>query len=171
MGPTEGGTNDRGSMFLPGMDEAAADEQAKRSSEETGTRNPSMSADSNHLNLTNAGVPPVALTTPSNGTPHSAPAHTPDAAAPGTPPGDYVEPLWMRRSKLVIFVMACIYLGIILVILPWNDVWTQNALIRHYSALGDFAMNNFVRGGITGLGFVNIWLGIWEAVSYREHKR
>lgn len=170
MGPTEGGTNDRGSMFLPGMEESAADGQAKRSSEETGTCKPSMSADANQLNLTNAGVPPVALTTPSNGTPHS-PVPQTDSTTPGTPPGEYVEPLWMRRSKLVVFVMACIYLGIILVILPWNDVWTQNGLIHRYPTLGGLAMNNFVRGGITGLGFVNIWLGIWEAVSYREHKR
>jgi hypothetical protein len=187
MGPSQDGENDRDSMFLPGMEDLAAPEQP--ASTETGTdketsNTPSrMSADANPLNLSNAGVPPQP--TPPNGQPgvHAGPPSStlvedrPGAgnsphpqAAPPQPP-DFVEPLWMRRSKLVIFVMACIYLGIILIILPWNEVWTQNGLIHRYPALRDLAMNNFLRGAITGLGFVNVWLGVWEAVHYREPKK
>lgn len=150
MGPETGGDDDRNSMFLPGMEpdpnaipaEKPAQKKTGDPQEKTSTTNPPMSADAN-LNLTNAGAP-----------------HPPD----------YVEPLWMRRTKLVILVMACIYLGIILIILPWNEAWTQNGLIHRYPGLRDLAMSNFTRGAITGLGFVNVWLGVWEAVHYREKK-
>ena len=56
-------------------------------------------------------------------------------------------------------------------ILPWNELWVQNGLIHRYPGLRDLAMSNFVRGAITGLGFVNVWLGVWEAVHYRENKK
>jgi hypothetical protein len=186
MGPANGGTDDRGSMFLPGMEEMAAGNGNHGSGSRSDSKDPQqsdfkqrdidrterpsntiadMSADANQVNL-NAGAPQIALEStpaphPGNGQPHQ--------GAP-VPPREYVEPIWMRRSKLVMFVMACIYLGIVLVILPWNDVWTQNVLVHRYPALHDIVMNNFVRGAVTGLGFVNIWLGIWEAVSYREQR-
>jgi len=170
MGPETGGEDDRDSMFLPGMEpdpNASPADNSTNAPEKTSTSNSHMSADAN-LNLTNAGAPAAADTAPV--------AHTSTDVAPGptqhqrTAPPDYVEPLWMRRTKLVMFVMACIYLGIILIILPWNEAWTQNGIIHRYPALRDLAMSNFVRGAITGLGFVNVWLGVWEAVHYREKK-
>jgi hypothetical protein len=164
MGPTQGGTDDRGSMFLPGMEELTAGERNAAERESDSSNNSDMGADANHLNLTDAGVPQVAVVTPP-------PGRNGQPTSPNAQPPDYVEPVWMRRSKLAIFVMACIYLGIILIILPWNEVWIQNGLIHRYPTLRDLAMNNFLRGAITGLGFVNIWLGVWEAVGYREHKK
>jgi hypothetical protein len=164
MGPAKGGEDDRDSMFLPGMEQLAgphADQDAREAEEKTRNTQPDMSADANPLNLDNSGVPQAPIPAPANAVP----------ADRGAAPPEYVEPIWMRRTKLVMFVMACIYLGIILVILPWNDAWTQNGLIHRYPTLRELALNNFFRGAITGLGFVNIWLGVWEAVHYREPKK
>jgi hypothetical protein len=166
MGPPEAGDND--SMFLPGMEnlDASKRDAARQEDhqEQASTTPPRMSADANPLPVANAGAPAHAPADarPSNGKP---------ANRESAQPPDYVEPLWMRRTKLVIFVMACIYLGIILIILPWNELWVQNGLIHRYPGLRDLAMSNFVRGAITGLGFVNVWLGVWEAVHYRENKK
>jgi hypothetical protein len=165
MGPAKGGEDDRESMFLPGMEQLAApepDKEASDAEEKSSTTQPDMSADANPLNLDNSGVPQA---------PIPAPADPVSADRGVAEPPEYVEPIWMRRTKLIIFVMACIYLGIILVILPWNDAWTQNGLMHRYPTLREIAMNNFFRGAMTGLGFVNIWLGVWEAVHYREHKK
>jgi hypothetical protein len=164
MGPAKGGEDDRDSMFLPGMEQMAgpdADQETREAEEKTSNTQPDMSADANPINLDNSGVPQAPIASPANPVP----------ADRGAAPPEYVEPIWMRRTKLVMFVMACIYLGIILVILPWNDAWTQNGLIHRYPTLRELALNNFFRGAITGLGFVNIWLGVWEAVHYREPKK
>ena len=56
----------------------------------------------------------------------------------------------------------------LLIVLPWTLAWTQNSLILHYPNLRDFLGLNFVRGLASGLGIVDIWVGIWEAVHYRE---
>ena len=76
--------------------------------------------------------------------------------------------LWVVRLWLVIFVLFCLEVGIILTVLPWTRVWTENSLLLGHPQLREFLMQNFVRGLVSGLGLVDIWMGIAEAVRYRE---
>lgn len=99
-----------------------------------------------------------------------------NGASPGpvlvVPPApQHGRSVWLRRTWLVIFVLFCIEVGIILVVLPWTRIWTGNSILLSYPALREFLMNGFVRGAITGLGLVDLWMGISEAVSYREGTR
>jgi hypothetical protein len=151
MASTQSGDEDRDSLYLPGM----APEPGSKPSNGSGAKGP-MSPETNHVQLNAPVIPAV-----NNGQNGAARPHV---------EAEYVEPIWLRRSKLVIFVATCIYLGVVLIILPWVDVWTQNGLIHRYAWLHELAMNNFVRGAISGLGVVNIGTGIWEAVTYREKK-
>jgi hypothetical protein len=80
------------------------------------------------------------------------------------------SPVWLQRLSLVVFVVFCIELGMLLAILPWTRVWTDNSLIIGYPQLRSVFQNNFARGVVTGLGLVDIWIGIWEAVQYKEKK-
>jgi len=68
-------------------------------------------------------------------------------------------------------VLFCLEVGIILTVLPWTKLWTENSLLLSYPALHDFLMLNFVRGLVSGLGLVDIWMGVAEAVTYRETPR
>jgi hypothetical protein len=76
--------------------------------------------------------------------------------------------LWVMRLWLVIFVLFCLEVGIILTVLPWTRVWTENSLLLGHPQLREFLLQNFVRGLVSGLGLVDIWMGIAEAVRYRE---
>ena len=76
--------------------------------------------------------------------------------------------VWSHRLSLVVLVVFCIELGMLLAILPWTTVWNQNSFLVAYPSLRAFMQNNFVRGIATGLGLVDIWIGIWEAVHYRD---
>jgi hypothetical protein len=90
-----------------------------------------------------------------------------------TQPGpivEHTEPIWVQRLKLIVFVMLCIELGLVLVVLPWHPVWMENSLLQHFPTLRALFRMNFLRGAITGLGLVDVWIGIWEAVHYRETK-
>lgn len=78
------------------------------------------------------------------------------------------EPIWIKRLKLVLFVLFCIELGMLLTVLPWTKVWNENSVLLGYPNLRAFLRHDFVRGAITGLGLIDIWLGIREAVNYRE---
>lgn len=69
---------------------------------------------------------------------------------------------------MVILVLFCIELGLALTVLPWLSVWTENSLLAGLPQLKAFLGNYFVRGAFTGLGIIDIWIGVWEAVHYRD---
>jgi hypothetical protein len=61
-----------------------------------------------------------------------------------------------------------IELGMLLAVLPWTKLWTENGLVMGLPQLRAIMQMNFVRGLVTGVGLVDIWIGVWEAVRYRE---
>src|SRR5262252_635723 len=71
--------------------------------------------------------------------------------------------LWARRVWLVVFVLFCLETGIILTWCPWTKVWTENSLFMSFPGAHVFLLHNFVRGTVTGLGLVNLWIGVSEA--------
>lgn len=76
--------------------------------------------------------------------------------------------LWLQRLWLVVFVLFCLEVGIALVVLPWLRFWSENSLIAGYPQLQEFLKLNFVRGLVSGLGLVDIGMGVLEAIRYRE---
>ncbi len=76
--------------------------------------------------------------------------------------------IWKNRIFLVIFVLFCLEIGIVLTVLPWTRIWTGNSLLTAFPQLRDFVGYDFVRGLVSGLGLVDIWMGVAEAVRYRE---
>jgi len=76
--------------------------------------------------------------------------------------------IWRARLFLVMEVVVLIWLGMMLIVLPWSTLWTSNALLGPHFTLRHLLMAGWVRGAVTGLGLVNIWIGIWDAVHYHE---
>jgi hypothetical protein len=76
--------------------------------------------------------------------------------------------LWLRRIGVLLFVFFCATLGVMLMILPWRPEWSDNPLLLVYPAIRETVSTGFVRGLVTGLGLLNVWIGFWEAVRYRE---
>ncbi len=76
--------------------------------------------------------------------------------------------VWLQRSWLVVKVLFCLEVGIALTMLPWTQIWTTNSLLLGYPQIRDLLMQNFIRGLVSGLGLVDIWIGVAEAIHYRE---
>ena len=105
----------------------------------------------------------------------SEPAVSQTAAAAGvqmplTATGKPRASVWLQRVWLVIYVGFCIELGLWLVVAPWRQVWTNNSLLIDYPALQRVLLNYFLRGAVTGLGIIDLGLGISAAVDYREKR-
>ena len=79
-----------------------------------------------------------------------------------------VQSVWMRRLSLVLMVMIWIELGTILLLLPWSRTWLENGFVYAHPGLRHLLENNFLRGGVSGIGVIDIFLGLWEAITYRE---
>jgi hypothetical protein len=78
--------------------------------------------------------------------------------------------LWLRRMGVLLFVFLCATLGVMLMILPWRPEWSDNPLLLPYPTLRTVVASGFARGFATGLGVVNVWIGFWEAIQYREEE-
>ena len=76
--------------------------------------------------------------------------------------------LWLRRVGVLLFVFLCATIGVMLMILPWRPEWTENHLVSPYPTLLAIFSSGFTRGVCTGLGVINVWIGFWEAIQYRE---
>ncbi len=96
---------------------------------------------------------------------------TRNSASSAAPSPAAAAPLWLLRIWVVIRVAFFIELGMVLVVLPWTRGWRENHLLLAYPELGFFLQNYFLRGLVSGLGFINIGFGIGEAVRYKELPR
>ena len=62
-------------------------------------------------------------------------------------------------------------LGVLVMALPWwTRIWDRNEFILARPWLASFLHNGAVRGMISGLGLLDIWIGISEAVHYRDYR-
>jgi hypothetical protein len=92
------------------------------------------------------------------------------APASDSRPSSSAARLWLRRIGVLLFVFFCATLGVMLMILPWRPEWSDNPLLLPYPTLRAFAASGFARGVSTGLGVLNVWIGFWEAIQYREEE-
>jgi hypothetical protein len=77
-------------------------------------------------------------------------------------------PIWLRRIELFLYVVLRIYIGVIVLVLPWTPLWTNNHLFNYFPHVSSLLMAGAVRGIISGLGLLNLWIAVDEAVHYRE---
>jgi hypothetical protein len=95
---------------------------------------------------------------------------------PGNAPASDVEvvtvaPIWLQRVSLFVLVLFCVYLGVLVMILPWwTRIWDHNDFIQARPVLAAVLHTGAVRGLISGLGLLDIWIGISEAIHYRDHR-
>jgi len=95
----------------------------------------------------------------------------PNAPPPGAEPDVVLAPVWLQRLSLFVLVLFCVYLGVLVAILPWwTRVWDQNVWMLSHPELAAVLHMGAVRGLISGLGLLDIWIGVSEAVHYRDHR-
>jgi hypothetical protein len=88
------------------------------------------------------------------------------------PADDHAEmPVWLQRVFVVVYVLFCIELGLVLMILPWmTGYWFSSGWLAQWPELRRVLQSGFVRGAVSGLGLLDIWLGVMEAVRYRDRQ-
>jgi hypothetical protein len=86
-------------------------------------------------------------------------------------PAKRTAPVWLQRLSLFVLVLFCVYLGVLVMVLPWwTRIWDRNEFIQARPWLALLLHNGAVRGIISGLGLLDIWIGISEAVHYRDYR-
>jgi hypothetical protein len=76
------------------------------------------------------------------------------------------------KLTLILFIMICFEIGFLLVFLPWHRTWQDNSFLYFVAETLDapgvkqFILSGYVRGAVTGLGIVNILIGIREILHF-----
>jgi hypothetical protein len=85
----------------------------------------------------------------------------------------------INRLTLILFIVLCLEAGLALTLLPWlsfgsfND-WGNNYLLGYLSqsvnlpALQQFIASGWVRGAVTALGLLNLFIAFWEIAHFNQ---
>ncbi len=79
----------------------------------------------------------------------------------------------MTLLRRLVYVAFFFEVGLLLLVLPWSAFWDRNYFVFTWPVIGPFLTNNFVRGGVTGLGAVNVFAGVADLAlvfSTRAHR-
>ena len=79
-------------------------------------------------------------------------------------------PVWLQRVFMIVYVLFCIELGLALIILPWTSYWFSDGWVVQWPGLSSILQTGFIRGAVSGLGILDICLGLMEAVRYRDRR-
>ena len=73
--------------------------------------------------------------------------------------------------KRLLLVAYFIEVGLLLVLVPWSPFWERNYFLTAFPVLHDIVHNYYVRGGVSGLGVVNLLMGFNELASVLLERR
>ena len=69
---------------------------------------------------------------------------------------------WLRRTELLVRVIVRLYLGLLIIALPWMRFWTENGLFSYSKSTALLAGSGFARGVVSGLGVLNVIIALQE---------
>ena|ERR1044072_8245760 len=87
------------------------------------------------------------------------------------------------RLTVIFYIILCFEIGLVLAVLPWvphgllglSD-WGNNYFLLAASRKVGFGMQRFVasgwmRGAVSGIGILNLGMGVWEIINFRRTVR
>lgn len=88
-------------------------------------------------------------------------------------------PRWLIRLELSLRVILRMYIGLIVCYMPWSgqvftllpwshSLWDHNPLWDSIPALSHLAANGAVRGIVSGIGLLNMWIALQDAIHHRD---
>lgn len=86
------------------------------------------------------------------------------------------------KLTVILYIFVCLYAGLALTLLPWAHPlgigdWGDNYFLLlaakkiGWQGLPRVIASGWVRGAVTGIGLLNLWLASWEIVHLRRTLR
>jgi hypothetical protein len=83
----------------------------------------------------------------------------------------------VEKLTVIFFIILCLLLGFYLILAPWDALfgpWGENYLLAFLadrsgaSIIHRVVASNWFRGGVTGLGVVNLIIAFWEVAHFNQ---
>ncbi len=78
---------------------------------------------------------------------------------------------WYHKAAALIFIVFCLELGLFLVIFPWSEFWDRSFFATLAPEWHVYWINAYVRGAVSGLGVVNVYIALVEIFRLRRFYR
>jgi hypothetical protein len=80
-------------------------------------------------------------------------------------------PRWLERAELFLRVLLRMYIGLAVCYAPWSKLfWDQNPIFLQFPTLSVYAAHGAVRGLVSGLGLLNLWIAFHDAIRHGTDK-
>ena len=74
-------------------------------------------------------------------------------------------PYWLQQSERFLRVIVRIYIGLVVCLVPWYaPFWDSNPLFTHFPWLTAIITQGAVRGLVSGLGLLNLWVALRDLI-------
>ena len=78
---------------------------------------------------------------------------------------------WYQKVSAVVFITFCLEIGLYLLIVPWTESWDGNYFSDLLPRMKTYWDNLYVRGAVSGLGMVNLYISFVEIFRLRRFAR
>ncbi len=75
---------------------------------------------------------------------------------------------WYHVLGSVVFSIIAFELGVFLLVFPWISLWDSNYFASFSPVWRNIWQNPYFRGAISGVGLLNIWIGLGEVFRLRR---
>jgi hypothetical protein len=100
---------------------------------------------------------------------------SPSGSAPEGGPESHTPqrtPRWLTRAELFLRVLLKIYIGLAVCYVPWSRTfWDQNPIFAQFPTLSIYAANGAVRGVVSGLGLLTLWIAFQDALHHEKTEK
>ena len=77
----------------------------------------------------------------------------------------------MSRLLAIASIFFCFEIGLFLVIIPWSELWEGNSLLDYIPLLRPLVLHTIFRSAVTGLGAIDILIGLTELRHFLKSLR
>jgi hypothetical protein len=75
---------------------------------------------------------------------------------------------WYAKLWSVLLITFCLEIGLFLLIFPWTESWDNNYFANSIARIRVVWDNMYLRGAVSGLGIINLYISLAEAFRMRR---
>ena len=76
-----------------------------------------------------------------------------------------------KRLWQALLIALALEIGLFLVLFPWSEAWDRNRAVVSFGFLRPLLLSYYLRGAVSGLGMINLWVAISQARELSKLRR